>query len=150
MPRSARRDVLPDHGVFHIVTRGVADTRIFGDDRDRRLFLRLLLTVNRMFALNCEVFCLMNTHYHAVFHCHREPLALAMHRLNGRYATAYNKRYDRRGHLFADRYSAWIVETEEHLAATIRYVIANPVRAGLCDDPLDWRWSGSRYGRDVF
>jgi REP-associated tyrosine transposase len=150
MPRQARRDVLPEVGVFHVVSRGVADTRIFGDDRDRRLFLRLLGMVTRVFERRCEVFCLMNTHYHAVFHCHREPLAAALHRLNGRYASAFNKRYRRRGHLFADRYSAWIVESDEHLVATIRYVIANPVRAGLCEDPLDWRWSGSRYGRDVF
>ena len=128
----------------------MGDTRIFGDDRDRRFFLGLLAIVTRVFELRCEVFCLMNTHYHAVFECHREPLATALHRLNGRYASAYNKRHRRRGHLFADRYSAWIVETEDHLAATIRYVIANPVSAGLCDDPLDWRWSGSRDGRDVF
>jgi REP element-mobilizing transposase RayT len=128
----------------------VAKTRIFRDDGDRRFFLYLLATVNTAFDLNCEAFCLMNTHYHVVFACRRERLACAMHRLNGTYASAYNKRYGRRGHLFGDRYSAWIVRDEKHRAATIRYVIANPARAGLCDDPLEWRWSGSRYGRDVF
>ncbi|MFN2472026.1 MAG: transposase [Gaiellaceae bacterium] len=141
MPRS---EVLPEHGVFHVVTRGVADTPIYGDDRDRRFFLGLLAGVVATFDLRCEAFCLMNTHYHVVLDGPRVHLSAALHRLNGRYATRFNKRYRRRGHLFADRFSAWIVETEEHLHATVRYVLANPARAGLCADPLDWRWSGSR------
>ena len=144
MPRS---QVLPEWGAFHVVTRGVAETRIYGDDRDRRLFLGLLGGAVHAFGLQCEVFCLMNTHYHAVFLGARDNVSTALHRLNGRYASAFNQRYRRRGHLFADRFSAWLIENEEHLAATVRYVLANPVRAGLCAEPAMWRWSGSRYGR---
>ena len=136
--------------MFHVVTRGVADTFIYRDDHDRALFIRLLRLVLLRLRLECEVFCLMNTHYHAVLFGRRVDLSAAMHRLNGRYATAFNERYTRRGHLFADRFSSWLIETDEHLVATIRYVLANPVRAGLCAGPDDWRWSGSRYGRDVW
>ena len=147
MPRIARRDLLPDVAVFHVVSRGVAEERIYRDDRDRRFFLGLLAGAVRKFSLRCYAFCLMNMHYHAVLHAERELLSAALHRLNGRYAARFNKRHTRRGHLFADRFSAWIVEGDEHFAATIAYVLANPVRAGLCAEPAEWRWSGSAYGR---
>jgi REP-associated tyrosine transposase len=150
MARVPRGELLPDWGVFHVVTRGVAETWIYGDDVDRRYFLGLLAGVVHRFQLECQVFCLMNTHYHVVLVGARVNLSTALHRLNGRYATQYNKRYRRRGHLFADRFSSWLIESEEHFAATVRYVLANPVRAGLCDDPATWRWSGSRYGHDVW
>ena len=150
MARIPRGELLPDRGVFHVVTRGVAETWIYQDDPDRVFFLGLLAGVVDACALECEVFCLMNTHYHVVVVGGRLNLSTALHRLNGTYATAYNKRYQRRGHVFADRFSSWLIETEEHLLATIRYVLANPVRAGLCDHPDAWRWSGSRYGRDVW
>jgi REP element-mobilizing transposase RayT len=131
--------------VFHVVTRGVAETRIYLDDRDRRAFLRLLVTALAKTELQCEAYCLMTTHYHVVLTGERDELSAAMHVLNGRYASRFNRRYRRRGHLFGDRFSSWIVLTEEHLAATIAYVLANPVRAGLCAFPEDWRWAASRY-----
>jgi putative transposase len=70
-----------------------------------------------------------------------------MQRLNGVHAQRANRRRRRRGHLFGERFSSWIVETEEHARAACRYVLLNPVRAGLCERAEDWRWSGSRYGK---
>jgi len=62
---------------------------------------------------------------------------------NGDYARAFNRRHARRGHLFGQRFSSWVVEGEEYLENTIRYVLLNPVRAGLCRHPNEWRWSAS-------
>ena len=66
-----------------------------------------------------------------------------MHRLNGVYALRFNRRYGLRGHLFETRFSSWVIRDEEHLNAAIEYVLGNPVRAGLCREPREWRWSGS-------
>ena len=63
-----------------------------------------------------------------------------MRRLNGTYARRFNARHERRGHLFEGRFSAWVVRDEEHLEATLRYVLDNPRRAGLCEDGNDWPW----------
>jgi REP element-mobilizing transposase RayT len=67
-------------------------------------------------------------------------MALLLQRLNGRYAHRYNQRHCRHGHLFAERYSAWVVDAEEHLASTYGYIQANPVNAGLVDDSTRWPW----------
>jgi REP element-mobilizing transposase RayT len=55
----------------------------------------------------------------------------------------FNRRHGRRGHLFGDRFSSYVLRDERHLAAAVEYVLQNPVRAGLCDQARDWRWSGA-------
>ena len=142
------RYVFPD-GTYHVGTRGVDGTSIFRDDDDRRLFLRLFADVVTRNEWIVHTFCLMTNHYHLVVASLREQLSDGFHRLNGVYAQAFNRRYARRGHLFGDRYWSGLIESEDELAATCRYVLANPVRAGLCAEPADWPWRGSRSGFDV-
>ncbi len=139
MPRRPRRD-LPD-GVFHVVSRGVAGCHIFADDHDRRLFVRLLAAARERVRWICHAFCLMGTHYHLVLEADVLRLGRGMHWLNGVYAQRFNRRHGRRGHLFEGRYSAFVVEGDEHLQATCLYVLANPVRAGLCERVDDWPWA---------
>ena len=67
--------------------------------------------------------------------------------LNGVYAQAFNGRHARCGHLFGERFRARVIRDEEHLYEACRYVVANPVRAGLCGQATDWPWSGTRYGK---
>jgi REP element-mobilizing transposase RayT len=139
------RHALRDGRLFHVTARGVDRAAIFRDDADRRTFLTLLADCVRRFRWRCHAFCLMGNHYHLVV----EPPELAalsagVHRLNGVYAQRFNRKHGRSGHLFGDRYSTWLVHDEAHYEATCAYVLANPVRAGLCDDPDEWPWSGIR------
>jgi len=90
--------------------------------------------------------CLMTTHYHLVVHSTRLDLSLGVQRLNGRYAQLFNERHGRFGHLFADRFTSRVIETEDHMHEACRYVVENPVRARLCDAADEWPWSHSRYG----
>ena len=69
-----------------------------------------------------------------------------MKRLNERYARSYNDRYARHGHLFGDRFASRVIEGEEHYCEACRYVVVNPVDAGLCDDVEDWPWTWCVYG----
>ena len=68
-------------------------------------------------------------------------LSLGMRQLNGLYARRFNRRHRRVGHVFQARFRSILVESESYLLAVCRYVVLNPVRAGLCDDPADWPWS---------
>jgi hypothetical protein len=67
-----------------------------------------------------------------------------MHRLNSTHANYFNRRHDHVGHLCQSRYGAEVVERESHLLETCRYIVLNPVRAGLCRQPGRWRWSSYR------
>jgi putative transposase len=143
VPRPLRSD-LPN-GFFHVTARGVAHARIFLDDDDRRQFLALLAGTVQRYHWDCFAFCLMTTHYHLVLETTRERLSRGVQRLNGRHAQAFNARHVRRGHLFGARFASWVIANEQHLGETCRYVLLNPVRAGLCRSPAEWRWSASRF-----
>ena len=87
----------------------------------------------------------MPNHYHLVVESRRETLSRALHRVNGVYAEEFNAKYGRSGHLWGDRFALWQIRDDEHLHAACAYVLANPVRAGLCETVADWPWSRSRY-----
>ena len=137
------RYLVPD-GTFHVGTRGVDGTAIFRSDDDRRFFLQLFADVVERHGWVVHVFCLMTNHYHLVVEALRDDLSDGCHRLNGVYAQTFNRRYKRKGHLWGDRFWSGPIEGDEQFEDTCAYVLNNPVRAGLCDEPADWPWSGSR------
>jgi putative transposase len=143
MPR-VPRSALPD-GHFHVISRGIGGGAIFRDDEDRLAFLTHLGRCTELHRWTIHALCLMSTHYHLVLHSTRADLSRGLQRLNGRYGQEFNERHDRFGHLFAGRFSSRVITSERYLAAACRYVVANPVRAGLCDSVDDWPWGRSRY-----
>jgi REP element-mobilizing transposase RayT len=141
------RSTLPD-GFFHVSVRGVYGADVFRSSSDRRLFLQLLRSCETRHRWTCHAYCLMTTHYHLVIEAERAALSAGMQRLNSRYAAAFNRRYDRFGHLFAGRFSARGIADEAYLYDACSYVVLNPVKAGLCERVEDWPWSYSRFGLD--
>jgi putative transposase len=139
------RSLLPA-GFFHLTAHGVARAAIYRADDDYRFFLTLVRRVTKRWAWDWHALCLMPNHYHFVIETTRAALSEGMHRVNGLYAEAFNDKYSRSGHLFGDRFAARAIEDEDYLRATCRYVVHNPVRAGLCERAEDWPWTRSRYG----
>jgi REP element-mobilizing transposase RayT len=141
----ARRPRADFPGVIHHVTaRGDRREPIFVDDTDReQLLSRLALIVGR-FELTCTAYCLMPNHYHVLLQATRGDLARAMQQLNGWYTQAFNRRHGTVGHVFQGRYHATPVRNDSHLLELSRYIVLNPVRAGLCAEPSSWRWSSYR------
>ena len=89
-------------------------------------------------------YVLMTNHYHLLIETPEATLSKGMHRLNGSYTQRYNRRHGRVGHLFQGRYTSILVERESHLLTLIRYVVLNPVRAGIVRRPAEWKWSSYR------
>ena len=133
-------------GYFHVYSRGVGGMRVFMDDADRRTFLSIARTSIERHRWTCFAFVLLSTHYHAVLESTRANLSAGLHHLNGSYARYFNDRHKRFGHLFAERFSARVIEDEQYLYDACAYVVANPVAAGLCERAEEWPWSYSRFG----
>jgi putative transposase len=146
MPRAAR-STLPD-GLFHVTARGVARAPIFGDGIDYTEFERQLFRVRDDYAWTLHAYCLLPNHYHLVVEATRRDLSTGMHKLNGRYAQRFNRRYDRVGHVFQNRFSSYVIESEEHFLRAVAYIRANPIEAGLCENVNDWPWSGGASDAD--
>ena len=143
MPRRPRH-FLPD-GLYHVAGKAVFERPLFEDDDDRRAFLWLVDGAIREFDVECLAYCLMGTHYHLLLRCAQADLSRAMHRLNGRYARHVNDRYSRTGHVFGDRYSAYVIRDERHLEKACAYIKANPAKAGLCKTVDEWPWTWISY-----
>jgi putative transposase len=127
--------------VYHVIARGNAREPIFLDDYDRLAFLEILARVIARFGWLCHAYCLMGNHYHLVIETPKGDLPAGMRQLNGLYAQYFNRRQGRCGHVFEARYRSILVEKESYLLEVCRYVVLNPVRAGLCSHPEQWRWS---------
>ena len=83
----------------------------------------------------------MTNHYHLLVETVEGNLSAGMRQLNGLYTQRFNRRQGMVGHLFQGRYKAILVQKEAHLLELSRYVVLNPVRAGMVDLPDDWAWS---------
>lgn len=143
MPRRARRE-LPG-GLAHVTTRTVRRLPLFLAETDALAYLDLLDFVTREIAdWSILAYCLMPNHVHLVVDAEIEELARAMHRLNGLYAQRFNREHGFTGHLFQGRYHTEPIQDEAHLPGSLRYAVMNPVRAGLCERPENWRWSSYR------
>lgn len=130
--------------VYHITSRGNAKQNIFLDENDLKEFLAILCHVVRRYNWLLHAYCLMNNHYHLIVETPEGNLSIGMRQLNGIYTQRFNKRHDRVGHLFQGRYKAIIVDREGYLLELCRYIVLNPVRAGLTRDPNEWKWSSYR------
>lgn len=127
--------------VYHLTSRGNARADIFADTTDRQTFLLLLESVVNRFNWICHAYCLMDNHYHLLIETPDGNLSMGMRHLNGVYTQAFNRRHKSVGHVFQGRFKAVIVEKESHLLELCRYVVLNPVRAGMVSSPQKWRWS---------
>ena len=130
--------------VYHLTARGNAREDIFLDDGDRRLFLDLLAETIARFRWLCHAYCLMGNHYHLLIETPEANLSRGMRHLNGVYTQRFNRTHGRVGHVFQGRYKAILVERDAHLLELCRYLVLNPVRAGMVRSARNWRWSSHR------
>jgi putative transposase len=127
-----------------LFSRGSNRQPIFRYDSDRVDFLECFERVVFRFGLQCIAYCLMPNHFHLVVETPDGRLSDPMKTLNGRYSLRHNKRYGADAHLFKNRFGAVHQETNAQLLWTLRYVVCNPVEAGLCAHPADWPWTSFR------
>ena len=130
--------------LYHVTSRGDRREPIFEDDTDRQTFLAILAEGVERFNWLCHAYCLMTNHYHLVVETPQGNLSKGMRQLNGVYTQASNRRHQRSGHLFQGRFKAILVDKESYLLELTRYVVLNPVRAGIVAQVQQWPWSSYR------
>jgi REP element-mobilizing transposase RayT len=139
MPRKPREELAG--AIHHVYARGNDRRRIFLDNVDRHVYLRMLgETVGRT-RWCCLSYCLMHNHVHLLIETPEANLGRGMQRLHGVYAQSFNARHGRSGHVFQGRYGAVRMTDDAQLWTTARYIARNPVSAGLVRTGHDWPWS---------
>lgn len=144
MPRVARQAAAS--GVYHIMWRRNDKMYLFRDDADNIHFLSILRDVQDD-NFTVLAYCLMGNHLHLLIKTAKANTTLlesAMKKVGIRFASYYNRRYERNGHLFQDRFRSRPVETTSYFLRALRYIHLNPVVAGVVQNPQDYPWSSYR------
>ena len=130
--------------VYHVTARGNERKPIVRDDADRARFVDTLAAMVAQYGVRCHAWVLMDNHYHLLLETPTPNLSRAVRHLNGVYTQSFNRRHRRVGHLFQGRFKAIVVEKEAYLLELCRYVVLNPVRAGVGKAPRVYPWSSYR------
>lgn len=130
-----------DGAVYHAMAHSVNGGELFSGDEDRAGFRKQLLDLARESGAEILAYCLLRDRFHIAIRVGPIPLGEIMRRLLTSYATRFNERRGRKGHLFQARYKAAIFLDEENLAALVRHIHLLPVRGGLAVRAGDWSWS---------
>jgi putative transposase len=131
-------------GTYHVWGRGSDRQRIVIDVFDRVRYVTQLEAATVRFGWTLLAWCLMKNHYHLLLRIRETGLSNGMKWLNGGFSRSFNVRHGRDAHLFRNRFSSKLIETEEQLLSTCRYIARNPLDAGACRSLDTYRWSSFR------
>ena len=130
--------------VYHAVSHSIEEIELFTSDEERSFFLTSLRKYVSEAGAALLAYCLMDNHIHLAIRVGEIPLSAIMQRLLLRYSVYFNRRHDRKGHVFKDRYYPVLCKDDVQLAVMIRYIHMNPVKAGAVSHPRLWEWSSYR------
>ena len=130
--------------LYHVTARGNRQSPIFLDDHDRYAWTEILGKICVRCNFVVYAYCQMGNHHHLMIETAEGNLSQGMRQLNGGYTQNFNRRHGMVGHVLQGRYKSILVQKESYLLELARYVVLNPVRAGLVTSPTDWKWSSYR------
>lgn len=140
MPRFPRSYIKTSF--FHVITQGINRDFIFENPADIKYYISLMYKFKQEHNINIISYCIMNNHTHMLLQTENlQELSKYMHQINTKYGIYYNKKYNRVGYVFRDRFKTEGIYSEEQLYCCINYIYNNPVKAGMCDNPADYPYS---------
>ena len=142
MSRKAR--VKSETGLYHVMLRGNNKQIIFLQTEDYQKFISILRECKLVDNFGLYAYCLMPNHVHLIIRTTDQPIGEVMRRIGSRFATWYNIRHERVGHLFQNRYKSEPINNDSYLCTVLRYIHLNPVKAYLCDEPGEYPYSSYR------
>ena len=128
-------------GMYHIMLRGINKQNIFEEDEDRYKFLEILKYFKGICKYELYSYCLMSNHIHILLKELDDTVSIAIKRISASYVLWYNKKYDRSGHLFQERFKSEPVNDEGYFIRVLRYIHQNPIKAGMTNSLLETKWT---------
>lgn len=138
MPRKARK--VSETKIYHCMLRGINKQDIFLDKQDYIKFIKEIKNTKDFFSYKLYSYVLMSNHIHLHIKDEKNKISKIMQSLQVRYTSYFNKKYNRVGHLFQNRFQSKCVENDFYNLNLIRYIHQNPVKAGI-DTIENYCWS---------
>jgi putative transposase len=123
VPRTAR--IKSPIGIYHVMIRSISDTSLFKDNDDKDRYLELIKKYQNLFLFRVYAYCVMTTHAHFIIDCAGADISKFMKAINLSYAAYFNKKYNRHGHVFQDRFKSKVIADEKYLLMLSAYIHNN-------------------------
>ena len=133
------RRMKSESGYYHVILRGVNKQDIFFDEEDFERMIDTLRRYQRDTDILISAYCLMNNHIHLLVNV-KDGLDIFVKKIASSYVYYFNCKYERVGHLFQERYRSEAIETNDYLLTVFRYILQNPLKAGICP-PETYSWN---------
>ena len=144
MPRIPRNYLKTQN--FHVMVQGINKSYIFENSIDIKYYIKILHELAEKYSVKILAYCIMNNHAHILVTVkNTQQLSKYMHHINTKYGIYYNKKYNRVGYVFRDRYRSEGIFSNSHLNKCIQYIYNNPVKAGICKNPWDYPFSNYKF-----
>lgn len=144
MPRKPRNYI--ETSFFHVMTQGINKSYIFNNDQDIKYYISAMYDIKEKYNIKIIAYCIMNNHAHILIKTSSiQNLSKYMQCLNTKYAIYYNKKYNRVGYVFRDRYRSEGIFTERQLNNCINYIHNNPVKAKICKKAEEYPYSNYKF-----
>ena len=124
MPRTKR--IISATGQDHIMVKGLKECPLFRDNMDKEKYLELLEKYKKIHPIKIYAYCIMTTHAHLITDSNESNLSSFMKSVNQSYAIYYNKKYNREGHVFHDRFKNKPILTDKYMKNLSLYIHRNP------------------------
>lgn len=140
MPRISRN--LIGSAFIHNMVQGINKEYIFENEKYKEKYLNLIKKYSGKNEVTMVAYCIMDNHAHLLTYSENiEKVSKFMKDVNSEYAMYYNKRKDRVGYVFRNRFSSKIIYNQEYLFKCIKYIHMNPVKAGITKKEEEYKFS---------
>lgn len=127
---------------FHVIVQGINKEYIFNKEMDIKYYIKIMYEMKRQLNIKIISYCIMNNHAHILIETDKiSDLSKYMQKVNTKYGIYYNKKNQRVGYVFRDRYKSEGIYSEKQLYNCISYIYRNPVKAKMCETPEEYPYS---------
>jgi putative transposase len=134
--------LVADGLVYHALNRGNNRAPVFFDAADFQAFLLALRQTRERYPFRLFAYCLMKNHFHLVLQPEKGAnVSRVLQSVTVAHTWHYHKERASSGHVWQGRFKSPVIEEDEHLLTVMRYVEANPLRAGITEDLASYPWS---------
>lgn len=139
MPVKRRRE--SSTGIYHVIAKGINKEKIFNQKREKAYFKKIILKHIEKYKVEFYAYCIMSNHVHLIIRAEIQTLSLFMAVVLAEYASYYNFKHHRNGHVFQNRFTSECIENERYFWICLRYIHLNPVKAHMIKSPLRYQYS---------
>ena len=126
--------------LYHVICRGNNREWIFKEKTEKTKYLEIIKHYKKKLQFKLYAYCIMDNHVHLLIEVNHIPLSKIMQGIQQVFTQHYNKKYQRTGHVFEQRYKAIHCDKDQYLLGLINYIHMNPVRANM-EVGINYQWS---------